>query len=85
MDGTERDGDGPRLDAARQQLRLSLSGTWMLYFGVGGNATVAQVTQWLRGGAPIPSLDHDYLAQALNDVFLEGGQDHPLPYRRLPR
>jgi hypothetical protein len=40
--------------------------------------------RWLTTSAPIPVIDHDYLAQALNDLFTDLGMDHPLPYRRTP-
>lgn len=70
------------LDAARRRLGLSNGATWALYFGVGGNGTPAELEAWLAGASPMPSHDHDVLAHALNEVFHERGEDHPLAYRR---
>jgi hypothetical protein len=65
----------------RRLLGMSTLALWVGYFGVGGNGSLADVEGWLAG-AELPSdRDHDYLAQALNDVFTERGLDHPVGYR----
>ena len=70
-------------DIADGRLRLGMStmALWIGYFEVGGNGTVADVQQWLAGERAPSDRDHDFLAQALNDNFVEQGLDHPMEYR----
>lgn len=66
----------------RQRLRMSILAVWIGYFSVGGNGSLSDVDNWIRG-VHAPSLqDHDLLAQALNDRFTEAGLDHPVAYSR---
>jgi hypothetical protein len=68
------------IEAGRQRLGMSLHQLWVGYFAVGGNAPLAQVDEWLSGASSPSPGDHDLLAQALNDEFLERGLNHPIPY-----
>ncbi len=65
----------------RRRLGMSTMALWIGYFEVGGNGTVADVQQWLAGERVPSDRDHDFLAQALNDHFVERGLDHPMEYR----
>jgi hypothetical protein len=38
------------------------------------------IQSFLRGERRIADHDHDVLVQALNERFLQGGDDHPLAY-----
>lgn len=70
---------GP-LESGRRRLGITLSELWVGYFAVGGNATVAEVDEWLAGESTPSPGDHDLVAQALNDRFLERGLNHPIAY-----
>lgn len=65
----------------RRRLGMSTMTLWIGYFEVGGNGTLAEVEQWLAGERGPSDRDHDFLAQALNDGFLEQGLDHPMGFR----
>lgn len=64
-----------RLDAGLSEPEL-----WLRYFGLGGMRTAVEVGSYLRGGSVPSDLDHDVLAQALNERFSELGRNHPVPY-----
>lgn len=68
------------LEAARMQAGMSFQDLWIAYFSLGGTAHPDAVRAYLGGGS-VPSLDYDVLAQALNDRFIDLGQNHPVPYR----
>jgi hypothetical protein len=68
------------LEQARLDARLSLDELWMRYFELGGMSTALQVDAFLYG-ALVPTVhDHDLLAHALNERFVELGGNHPVPY-----
>ena len=54
---------------------------WLAYFALGGMESLAVVTSILKGTVVPSDLDFDVLAQALNERFMDRGQDHPVPYR----
>ena len=64
----------------RRRLGLSALGLWVAYFAVGGDGSLADVTNWLSGASELSVRDHDLLAQAMNDEFVVLGLDHPVPY-----
>jgi hypothetical protein len=66
--------------AARQELALTPQEVWLGYVSVGGDRTLAVMRTWLTGGAEIPDRDYDFIAQALNDRFIERGLNHPVAY-----
>lgn len=68
------------LDAARQQAGMSFQDLWIAYFALGGTALPDEVRAYL-GGGPVASMDYDVLAQAINERFLDMGDNHPVPYR----
>jgi hypothetical protein len=68
------------LEQARLDAGLSLDELWMRYFELGGMSTALQVDAFLYG-ALVPTVhDHDLLAHALNERFVELGGNHPVPY-----
>lgn len=68
------------LEAARSMLGLSVPDLWVDYLALGGCATPATVAAFLSGDRRLGDYDHDLLTQALNERFLDSGDDHPLPY-----
>ena len=67
------------LEAARIQAGMSFQELWIAYLALGGNAPPDVVRDYL-GGSGIQRSDYDLLAQALNERFLDQGQNHPVPY-----
>lgn len=72
------------LEAARTELGVSVEELWVGYFAVGGNASVAQLRAWLAGDVAVPEVEHNQLAQALNDLRIDLGQLGSTPYVGLP-
>jgi hypothetical protein len=69
------------LDKFRQSAELTHGDLWIRYFGLGGMSTGLQVEAFLYGVLEPTSHDHDVIAQALNERFVEMGGNHPVPYR----
>ncbi len=59
---------------------LDLTGLYVGYLSVGGAMSLDDVGAVLRGEQEVPALEHDYLAQALNDYFTPRGPNHPVAY-----
>ncbi len=71
---------GSMLRAGQDHLGLSLHDVWLGYISVGGNAPLREVQGWLTGLAEPGDDDHDLMAQALNDRFVDQGLNHPVAY-----
>ena len=67
--------DGFRIDAV-----LSHGELWLRYFELGGMSTGLQVEAYLYGALRPTRHDHDIIAHALNERFVELGGNHPVPY-----
>jgi hypothetical protein len=67
-------------DRFRKQADLSRSELWLRYFELGGMSTAFQVEAFLHGALEPSPHDHDVLAHALNERFVELGGNHPVPY-----
>ncbi|MDQ4028557.1 MAG: hypothetical protein M3214_11000 [Actinomycetota bacterium] len=70
------------LDHARQRLGLSVEALWIQYFGLGGTASRAELEAIMAGALALDRRQYDVIAAALNDLFADRGEDHPVPYRR---
>ena len=72
------------LDAGRIAAGMSYEELWLAYFALGGLASARTIRSYLLYERPDPVTDAEYdlLAQAINERFLERGQDHPVPYCR---
>jgi hypothetical protein len=68
------------LEQARIKARLSHSELWLRYFALGGLATPIELEAYLYGSLRPPAHEHDVLAHAINERFVELGGDHPVPY-----
>ena len=68
------------LDQYRQWAGLSQADLWLRYCEVGGMSTALEVEAFVFGTLVPSAHDHDLLAQALNDRFVELGGNHPVPY-----
>jgi len=70
------------LDLSRQDAHLSHEELWLRYFELGGMSTAFEVEAFLFGALEPSSHDHDVIAHALNERFVEIGGNHPVPYAR---
>jgi hypothetical protein len=71
---------GADLDVIRRQLALTHEELWVLYIGLGGRAGIDELTSYLAGTGHLNRLEHNTVVQALNEQYLDAGQDHPVDY-----
>jgi len=65
---------------------LQLSGLtypelWLRYVAVSGTIGALELEAYVLGLLVPDDHQHNLIAQALNEHFLEAGQDHPVAYR----
>ena len=66
---------------AREEPGLSVMELWIAYFSMGGNRDADQLSAYLASdGHDLGPAEHDHLIDALNDVYLDRGLDHPLSH-----
>jgi hypothetical protein len=53
---------------------------WLATLGIGAGLTQSGVSAILLGTRIASPMEHDAVASALNDWFVEAGQDHPVRY-----
>lgn len=63
---------------------LALSGLWLRYLALGGSESPAQVAAYAHGLIRPDSYQHNMIAQALNEHFVDRGEDHPVGYQDIP-
>lgn len=63
---------------------LTFAELWVDYVGLGGSLPHSEIRAFMEGRRSISDYNHDLLAQALNEHFLDSGADHPLPYADEP-
>ena len=68
------------LNVARIDAGLSVGELWLRYFGLGGMSTRFELEAHLFGALVASDHDHDLIAHALNERFVELGGDRPVPY-----
>jgi hypothetical protein len=68
------------LDTFRRDAALSHGELWLRYFELGGMSTGLQLEAFLIGILRPTPHDHDVIAHALNERFVELGGNHPVPY-----
>jgi hypothetical protein len=60
---------------------LDIRELWRRYIAIGGDGTEAELLRNLRPGAELDDHEHNVIAQAINESFLDRGDDHPVAYR----
>jgi hypothetical protein len=70
------------LDAYRQEAGLSHQELWLRYFELGGFCQRTDMEAILRGVLVTSDQDHDVIALALNERFVELGMGYPVPYAK---
>ena len=68
------------LEQGRIGSGLSLGELFLRYFELGGMSSALQMEAFLYNALEPTSHDHDVVAQALNERYVELGGDHPVPY-----
>ncbi|MHB1988986.1 MAG: hypothetical protein ACYCSF_13580 [Acidimicrobiales bacterium] len=68
------------LDFHRRNAELSHGELWLRYFELGGMSSSFQLEAICYGALVADPHDHDVIAQALNERFVEMGGNHPVPY-----
>jgi len=68
------------LDRQRRLAGLSHGELWVRYFGLGGMHSDGELRAILSGTAGTSAHDHDVIARALNERFVELGGNHLVPY-----
>ncbi len=69
-----------RLNVARLDAGLTIADLWLRYFGLGGMSTPVELEALLFGALMPTDHDHDLIAHALNERFVELGGNHSVPY-----
>jgi hypothetical protein len=57
---------------------------WIAYYAVGGDAAELEVEAYALGLLTPDDYQHNLIAQALNEYFLDQHEGHPVRYRNLP-
>jgi len=68
------------LDVHRRNAGLTKGELWLRYFALGGMSTEFQLDAYLYGATQPSPHDHDVIAHALNERFVERGGNPPVPY-----
>ena len=68
------------LETARLQLDLPMRDLWVRCFALGGDLTEIELGDALLSQEPFSGQEYDIVAQALNEVHMDAGGDHPVGY-----
>jgi hypothetical protein len=68
------------LDTFRQEAGLSHGELWLRYFELGGMSTGLELEAFLYGVLVPSAHNHDLIAHAINERFVELGGNHPVAY-----
>ena len=69
------------LEQGRIDSGLTHGELFLRYFELGGMSSALQVEAFLYDALLPSAYDHDVVAHALNERFVELGGNHPVPYR----
>jgi hypothetical protein len=71
---------GAVLDRSRRSAGLTHNELWLRYFALGGMSSALELEDILSGAQEATAHDHNVIAHALNERFVELGGNHPVPY-----
>jgi hypothetical protein len=71
---------GAALDRSRRSAGLTHNELWLRYFALGGMSSALELEDILSGAQEATPHDHNVIAHALNERFVELGGNHPVPY-----
>lgn len=72
------------LSAAWRDLDVSVDDFWLMYFSLGGDRMPGNIEDLLAGEWEPSQWEYNLLAQALNEIHVDRGGDHPVPYWEDP-
>jgi hypothetical protein len=75
-----RESDGVSLVVGMGATGMDYDELWLRYLGVSGSAGPFEVEAYVLGLLTPDAYEHDLIAQAINEWFLDHGQDHPVDY-----
>jgi len=64
-----------------ERLGVDPGQVWVEYLALGGHLAEAEVRAVLNGTQELSLREHNFLAAALNDYFVDRGEDHAVAYR----
>jgi hypothetical protein len=67
-----------------QRAGITWDELWVRYVGLGGDAAQMEVEGYVLNVLAADDYQHNLIAHALNEYFLEHNQNHPVRYRRWP-
>ena len=70
------------LDRFRQKAGLSHGDLWLRYFELGGMSDGLELEAFLYGVLVPSAHEHDVIAHAINERFVELGENHPVEYSK---
>lgn len=73
-------GDGLSLHSGLLATGMDPHELWLRYVGVSGAAGPLEVEAYVLGLLTPSDYEHDLIAQAINEWFIERGQGHPVAY-----
>jgi hypothetical protein len=68
------------LNEFREEAGLAHGDLWLRYFELGGMSTALELQAYLYGILIPSDHDHDIIAHAINERFVELGGNHPVAY-----
>ena len=74
-------GPATDLEQGRVNSGLTHGELFLRYFELGGMSSALQLEAFLYNALQPSAHDHDIVAHALNERFVELGGNHPVPYR----
>lgn len=74
------DPDGLSLEAGMSATEMDYQDLWLRYVGVSGAAGPLEVEAYVLGLLVPNPYEHDLIAQAVNEWFIDRGQNHPVGY-----
>jgi hypothetical protein len=74
------DSDGLDLQTGMRASGMDYQELWLRYIAVSGEAGELELEAYVLGLLTLDAFQYNLIAQALNEYFIEQGQDHPVAY-----
>jgi hypothetical protein len=78
-DGQDEPGRA-QLECYFEESGMSYRDLWYRQMCLGGDASALELEAYLLGLLRLDPLQHDLIAQSLNEHFMDEGKDHPASY-----
>jgi hypothetical protein len=74
--------DARVIETARQHAELSIDDLWIRCVSLGSMASKPELEAYLNGEFQLDVHEYNVVAHALNERFMDRGQDSPVPYAK---